>query len=177
MCLKKVAYRSPAASPCARAAGGAPWERRAALQPLPRRRSRAASAELARTAPLAVARWLWCGDAGTSAGSTGLHNVRKQRSARLSLVLCSGELGGRPVVCRCWLRCALASPAAPRSLRRPVAAVAAPPCVLAAAPVVQVDPTALAARQRRIRRMALTFTVCCPKPFGGSLPRDSMQQW
>src|ERR1017187_6484313 len=103
MCLKKVAYRSPAASPCARAAGGAPWERRAALQPLPRRRSRAASAELARTAPLAGARWLWCGNAGTSAGSTGLHNVRKRRSARLSLVLCSGELGGRSVVRRCRL--------------------------------------------------------------------------
>src|ERR1035437_1680849 len=102
-----VSYKSslqiPAASPCARAAGGAPWERRAALQPLPRRRSRAASAELAHTAPPAVARWLWCGDAGTSAGSTGLHNVRKQRSARLSLVLCSGELGGRSVVRRCRL--------------------------------------------------------------------------
>src|ERR1035441_5720268 len=176
----KSSRQIPAASPCARAAGGAPWERRAALQPLPRRRSRAASAELARTAPLAVARWLWGGDAGAPAGSTGLHKFRKQRCARLSLVLCSGELVGRSVVCRCWLRCALASPAAPRSLRRPVAAVAAPPCVLAAAPVAQVDPTALAARQtiqRRIRRMALTFTVCCPKPFGGSLPRDSMQQW
>src|ERR1035437_923020 len=99
MCLKKVAYRSsppaPVRAPLA--------ERRAALQPLPRRRSRAASAELAHTAPLAVARWLWCGDAGTSAGSTGLHNVRKQRSARLSLVLCSGELGGRSVVRRCRL--------------------------------------------------------------------------
>src|ERR1035441_5113974 len=99
----KSSRQIPAASPCARAAGGAPWERRAALQPLPRRRSRAASAELARTAPLAVARWLWCGDAGTSAGSTGLHNVRKQRSARLSLVLCSAELGGRSVVRRCRL--------------------------------------------------------------------------
>src|ERR1019366_9076645 len=103
MCLKKSSLQIPAASPCARAAGGAPWERRAALQPLPRRRSRAASAELAHTAPPAVARWLWCGDAGTSAGSTGLHNVRKRRSARLSLVLCSGELGGRSVVRRCRL--------------------------------------------------------------------------
>src|ERR1035441_697205 len=70
MCLKKSSLQIPTASPCARAAGGAPWERRAALQPLPRRRSRAASAELAHTAPPAVARWLWCGDAGTSAGST-----------------------------------------------------------------------------------------------------------
>src|ERR1035437_2113326 len=61
----------------------------------------------------------------------------QRRSAELSLVHFSGELGGRPVVCRCWLRCALASPAAPRSLRRPVAAVAAPPCVRAAAPVAQ----------------------------------------
>src|ERR1039458_4954466 len=94
---------SPAASPNARTVGGVPLERRAAPQPLPRRRSRAASTELAHTAPLAVARWLWCGDAGTSAGSTGLHNVRKQRSARLSLVLCSGELGGRSVVRRCRL--------------------------------------------------------------------------
>src|SRR5665811_1239909 len=104
MCLKKVAYRSPPPAPVrAPLALERPWERRAALQPLPRRRSRAASAELARTAPLAVARWLWCGDAGTSAGSTGLHNVRKRRSARLSLVLCSGELGGRSVVRRCRL--------------------------------------------------------------------------
>ena len=30
--------------------------------------------------------------------------------------------------------------------------------------------------QKRIRRMALTFTMWCPKRFGGSLPRDSMQQ-
>src|ERR1035437_3041234 len=104
MCLKKVAYRSPPPAPVrAPLALERPWERRAALQPLPRRRSRGASAELARTAPLAVARWLWCGDAGTSAGSTGLHNVRKRRSARLSLVLCSGELGGRSVVRRRWL--------------------------------------------------------------------------
>src|ERR1019366_7460134 len=56
---RKSSRQIPAASPCARAAGGAPWERRAALQPLPRRRSRAASAELAHTAPPAVARWLW----------------------------------------------------------------------------------------------------------------------
>src|ERR1035437_2781991 len=113
MCLKKVAYRSPPLAPVrAPLALERPWERRAALQPLPRRRSRAASAELARTAPLAVARWLWCGDAGTSAGSTGLHNVRKRRSARLSLVLCSGELGGRSVVRRRWLRsvCCLRPP-------------------------------------------------------------------
>src|ERR1019366_10203993 len=108
MCLIKVAYRSPPPAP-----ERAPLaERRAALQPLPRRRSRAASAELARTAPLAVARWLLCGDAGTSAGSTGLHNVRKQRSARLSLVLCSAELGGRSVVRRCRLpsECCLRPP-------------------------------------------------------------------
>src|ERR1035437_4683116 len=104
MCLKKVAYRSSPPAPVrAPLALERPWERRAALQPLPRRRSRAASAELAHTAPPAVARWLWCGDAGTSAGSTGLHNVRKRRSARLSLVLCSGELGGRSVVRRCRL--------------------------------------------------------------------------
>src|ERR1035437_396584 len=99
MCLKKVAYRSsppaPVRAPLA--------ERRAALQPLPRRRSRAASAELARTAPLGVARWLWGGDAGTPAGSTGLRHVRKQRPARLSLGRCSGELGGRSVVRRCSL--------------------------------------------------------------------------
>ena len=67
----------------------------------PPRRTR--SAELGRTAAPAVAPRHWCGDAGTSAGSTGLHNVRKQRSARLSLVLCSGELGGRSVVRRCRL--------------------------------------------------------------------------
>src|ERR1039458_5896111 len=99
----KSSRQLPATSPSARAVGGStpgmPCGTATATGPP----SRTASAELARTAPLAVARWLWCGDAGTSAGSTGLHNVRKQRSARLSLVLCSGELGGRSVVRRCRL--------------------------------------------------------------------------
>src|ERR1039458_4382429 len=174
----KSSRQIPATSPGARAVGGAPLRRRTARnQPPPRRRAgpRPPNWPAQRRPPLLL---------GTGAArpvprqSLKRASQRSQRrSAALSLAHFSGELGGRPVVCRCWLRCALASPAAPRSLRRPVAAVAAPPCVLAAAPVAQVDPTALAARQRRIRRMALTFTVCCPKPFGGSLPRDSMQQW
>jgi hypothetical protein len=48
-------------------------------------------------------------------------------------------------------------------------------CVLAAGPVAQVDPTRLCQPQR-IRRTALTFTMCCPKPFNGSLPGVSMQR-
>src|ERR1039458_6795984 len=99
----KSSRQLPATSPSARAVGGStpgmPCGTATATGPP----SRAASAELARTAPLAGARWLWCGDAGTSAGSTGLHNIRKRRSARLSLVLCSGELGERSAVCRCRL--------------------------------------------------------------------------
>src|ERR1035441_6648046 len=231
MCLKKSSLQIPTASPCARAAGGAPWERRAALQPLPRRRSRAASAELAHTAPPAVARWLWCGDAGTSAGFTGFHNVRKQRSARLSLVLCSGELGGWSVVriCRLPSVCCLRPPqqvSAPlalvprdlvrtqggrpatgatglhtpppkkekhrKSLWKPVAGVAAlpvcwlrpPPLLVVPALRVLVLPllpafavVAPGSLGREFGEMALTFTMCFPKPFGGSLPRDSMQHW
>src|ERR1035438_5946760 len=99
----KSSRQLPATSPSARAVGGSTPGRPCGTATATGPPSRTASAELARTAPLAVARWLWCGDAGTSAGSTGLHNVRKQRSARLSLVLCSGELGGRSVVRRCRL--------------------------------------------------------------------------
>src|ERR1039458_8354299 len=108
----KSSRQLPATSPSARAVGGStpgmPCGTATATGPP----SRTASAELARTAPLAVARWLWCGDAGISAGSTGLHNVRKQRSARLSLVLCSGARGGRCVVrgCRLPSVCSLRPP-------------------------------------------------------------------
>ena len=168
--ILRVVGRSSPPAPVRAPLVEAPLECRAAPQPPPGRRAepRPPNWPAQRRPPLLL---------GTGAAmpvprqSLKRSSQRSQRrSAELSLVHFSGELGGRPVVCRCWLRCALASPAAPRSLRRPVAAVAAPPCVLAAAPVAQ-DPTALAARQtiqRRIRRMALTFTVCCPKPFGGS---------
>src|ERR1017187_7832848 len=98
-----------ATSPSARAVGGStpgtPCGTATDTEPP----SRTASAKLARTAPLAVARWLWCGDAGTSAGSTGLHNVRKQRSARLSLVrdrTASAKLARTaPLAVARWLWC------------------------------------------------------------------------
>src|ERR1017187_2292577 len=166
----KSSRQIPATSPGARAVGGAPLRRRTARnQPPPRRRAgpRPPNWPAQRRPPLLL---------GTGAAmpvprqSLKRSSQRSQRrSAELSLVHFSGELGGGPVVCRCWLRCALASPAAPRSLRKPVAAVAPPPGVLSAPPASQ-GPPALGARrriQRRIRGGALTFPVCGPRRFGG----------
>src|ERR1035437_2708691 len=65
--------------------------------------SRTASAELARTAPPAVAPRHWCGDAGASAALKRSPQSSQRCSAKLSLVLFSGELGGRSAERRCCL--------------------------------------------------------------------------
>ena len=72
-----------------------------------------------------------------------------------------------------------------KSLQRPVAGVAALPVCWRlrsrggrnnrCPPRPRLTPR-LWQPQKRIRRMALTFTMWCPKRFGGSLPRDSTQR-